>query len=69
MSLFLTQRVRPGRSIEAIDYEDARQQALSEQGLEVVGEHILTIQRRGFNENDADRILEALSEEGHEGIL
>lgn len=64
MSTFLTQVGNfEGPQIEAFDFGHAQQQAWSEPGLEVVGELVLTIQRPGFTEEDADRICKALSEE------
>jgi len=53
-----------GPQIEAFDFGHAEQIA-AEMGVTVIGEHVLTIQREGFTENDADRICKALSEEGH----
>lgn len=64
MRTFLTQvGDLEGPQIEAFDFGHAQQQAWSEPGLEIVGELVLTIQRPGFTEEDADRICKALSEE------
>ena len=42
----------------------ARQLAFEmDEDVEVIGEHVLTIQREDFTEKDADRICKALSEE------
>lgn len=66
MKVFLTEKDgKAGERIEAFDLGHAKQLAWSEPGLEVIGEHVLTIQRDGFNENDADRMCKALSESHH----
>ncbi len=65
MKTFLTEKDGyEGETIEAFDFGHAQQIAWGI-GLEVIGEHVLTIQREGFTEFDADRICKALSEEGH----
>ena len=64
MKTFITEKDnREGPQIEAFDFGHAQQQAWSEPGLEVVGELVLTIQREGFTESDADRMCKAFSEE------
>lgn len=61
MKTFLTEKDGfEAELIEAFDFGHAQQIAWG-LGVEVIGEHILTIQREGFNEADADRICEALS--------
>ena len=62
MKTFLTEKDGfEGPEIEAIDFQHAEQQAL-ELGVNVTGEHILTISCKGFTDIDADRICKALSE-------
>ena len=51
-----------GPQIEALDFGHAQQQAWAEPGVEVVGELVLTIQRRDFTEKDADKMCKAISE-------
>ena len=63
MKLFLTKNGNfAGPQIEALDMAHAQQQAF-DMDVEVVGEHILTISKKGFTEKDADRMCRALSEE------
>lgn len=63
MKIFLTEKDGfEGEQIEAFDFGHAQQIAWG-MNVEVIGEHVLTIQRKGFTEIDADRICKALSEE------
>ncbi len=55
-----------GPKIEAFDFGHAQQIAWGMEGVEVIGEHVLTILRPGFTEDDADRICKALSENERE---
>ena len=62
MKTFLTEKDGfEGPEIEAIDFQQAEQKAL-ELNVEITGEHILTIYRKGLTDSDADRICKALSE-------
>ena len=62
MKTFLTEKNGfEGEQIKAFDFGHA-QQIAAEIGVEVVGEHVLTISRAGFTEEDAGRICKALSE-------
>ncbi len=64
MKTFITEvEGHEGPQIEAFDFGHAQQQAWAEPGVEVIGELMLTIQRDGFTEKDADRICKALSED------
>ncbi len=64
MKTFLTEKDGfEGEQIEAFDFGQA-QQIAAEMGVEVVGEHVLTISREGFTEEDADRMCKAFSEQG-----
>ena len=63
MRTFITERDGcEGERIEAFDFGHAQQIAWATPGLKVIGRHVLTIQRKGFTDNDADRICKALSE-------
>ena len=64
MDTFLTQLgCRVGPRIEALDFGHAEILAKSiDDNLEVVGEHVLTLSRDDFDDDDADRICRALSE-------
>lgn len=67
MKTFLTQKGRfRGPQIEALDFAHAEQQAF-EMDVTVIGEHVLTLSRKGFTESDADRLCKALSESEVEG--
>lgn len=62
MKTYLTQNgCFVGPRIEAFDFGHAVQQA-SELGVVAIGEHILTISRKGFTEKDADAMCKAFSE-------
>lgn len=64
MKTFITEiEGHEGPQIDAFDFGHARQQAWGIPGLEVSGELVLTIQKEGFTDKDADRICKALSED------
>jgi len=60
MKTFLTEKEGfEAEPIEALDFGHAQQIAWG-LGVEVIGEHILTIQREGFTEEDANRMCKDL---------